>query len=31
MSLAALILGSGMLVFHEGLNGAVFRSFRAML
>ena len=29
--LAALILGSGMLVFNDDLSGAVFRSFGIMV
>ena len=29
MSLAALMLGSGTLVFNEGLGGAVFRTFES--
>ena len=31
MSLAVLILVSGMLVFNEGLSSAVFRTFRIMV
>ena len=30
MSLAALMLGSGRMVFNEGSSDAVFRSFRIM-